>query len=289
MTPPLLAALREEYEAIRAALGTARTPDQRQEVKRRLMGLFRQADGLLNDLVQLKDDIRGLVERYKQLAAQDPGSAPRLPEARPSPRQDRLGASTFIEKGWHLITLGDHAGAAQALRRALQLAPADVQAEALLGWAQMLGEDYDEAMLTFGRVLEHDPGNALARVNVGYICLKKQIFGEAIEHLSRAIRLDSDRKATLYANYYLGLVYLERKMFDDATTFLERAVALGPNLIEARYELGRALWFAGRRDEATAAWSAAAAAGAYSPWSTRCRQLLELVAAGGEVPRSSAF
>ena len=153
----------------------------------------------------------------------------------------------------------------------------------------MLGEEYDEALGTFARVLEHDPGNALARVNVGYICLKKHIFGEAIEHLSGAIRLDSDRKATLYANYYLGLVYLEREMFADATAFLERAVALGPNLIEARYELGRALWFAGRREEATAAWSAAAAVGAFSPWSTRCRQLLELVAAGGEVPRSSVL
>jgi tetratricopeptide (TPR) repeat protein len=289
MTLPALAALREEYEAIRAALGDARTSQQREQVKRRLMALFRQADGALNDLVQLKEDIRGLVEQYKQLAAQDPGSVPRLPETRPLPRQDRLGASTFIEKGWHLITLGDHAGAVQALRRALQLAPADVQAEALLGWAQMLGEEYDEALGTFARVLEHDPGNALARVNVGYICLKKHIFGEAIEHLSGAIRLDSDRKATLYANYYLGLVYLEREMFADATAFLERAVALGPNLIEARYELGRALWFAGRREEATAAWSAAAAAGAFSPWSTRCRQLLELVAAGGEVPRSSVL
>ena len=60
---------------------------------------------------------------------------------------------------------------------------------------------------------------ALARINVGYICLKKGIFGEAIEHLSKAIRLDNDRKATLYAHYYLGLVYQEREMYDDAQTF----------------------------------------------------------------------
>jgi len=32
-------------------------------------------------------------------------------------------------------------------------------------------------------------------------------FGEAIEHLSKAIRLDNDKKATLYAHFYLGLVY----------------------------------------------------------------------------------
>ena len=67
-----------------------------------------------------------------------------------------------------------------------------------------------------------EPQNALARINVGYICLKKRIFGEAIEHLSRAIRLDNDRKATLYAHFYLGLVYLERDMFEDAQTFFQK-------------------------------------------------------------------
>ena len=95
-----------------------------------------------------------------------------------------------------------------------------------------------------------EPQNALARINVGYICLKKGIFGEAIEHLSRAIRLDNDKKATLYAHFYLGLVYLERDMFEDAQTFFQKTLALGPNLIEAYYELGRAYWFNGQRDEA---------------------------------------
>ena len=84
----------------------------------------------------------------------------------------------------------------------------------------MLHEDYDEALGTFSKVLMKEPANALARINVGYICLKKRIFGEAIEHLSKAIRLDNDRKATLYAHYYLGLVYLEREMYEDAQTFL---------------------------------------------------------------------
>ena len=102
------------------------------------------------------------------------------------------------------------------------------------------------------------------------------------------IRQDSDRKATLYAHYYLGLVYLEREMYTDASGFLERAIQLGPNLVEARFELGRALWFAGQREEAKQAWAKGAAAGNFSPWSARCRQLLELVNVGGEVPRSSA-
>src|SRR5438045_5397898 len=73
--------------------------------------------------------------------------------------------------------------------------------------------------MQFQKVLMREPGNALARINVGYICLKKEIFGEAIEHLSKAIRLDNDKKATLYAHFYLGLVYLRREMYEDAETF----------------------------------------------------------------------
>ena len=109
----------------------------------------------------------------------------------------------------------------------------------------MLDEQYDDALGTFSRVLMIEPANALARVNVGYICLKKKIFGEAIEHLSRVIRLDNDRKATLYAHYYLGLVYLEREMYPTPEFFLKKALVLGPNLIEAYYDLGRAQWFGG--------------------------------------------
>jgi len=131
-----------------------------------------------------------------------------------------------------------------------------------------------------------EPANALARINVGYICLKKRIFGEAIEHLSKAIRLDNDRKATLYAHYYLGLVYLEREMFEDAQTFFRKTLKLGPNLIEAYFELGRALWFAGQRDEAKQTWAEGHKANKFNPWAKRCKEMLDLAAAGGEVPRS---
>jgi len=138
---------------------------------------------------------------------------------------------------------------------------------------------------TFQQVLVREPANSLARINVGYICLKKQIFGEAIEHLSKAIRLDNDKKATLYAHFYLGLVYLEREMFEDAQTFFEKTIRLGPNLIEAHYELGRAQWFAGERDDARGTWANGHKANKFNPWGKRCREMLELVEQGQEPPR----
>ncbi len=283
----LVAALRAQFQDMEARLGKVGSSIDRETLKRDIIAYFKRVDGSLTDLTQLKEDIRGLVERFKQLSVSaEAAPAPQFTGARPMLHADHLGASTYIEKGWSLISLGDYAGAIQSLTKALTLSPSDVQAQSLLGWAQMLHEDYDDALGTFSKVLMKEPANSLARINVGYICLKKRIFGEAIEHLSKAIRLDNDRKATLYAHYYLGLVYLEREMFEDAQTFFQKTVQLGPNLIEAYFELGRAQWFSGDQDAARQTWTDGYKANKFSPWGKRCQEMLDLVASGGEPPRS---
>jgi tetratricopeptide (TPR) repeat protein len=284
MTDPWLSAVRQQLEEIAGRLDDGET--DRDAVKRDIIALFKRVDLALTDLGQMKDEIRGLVERYKQGNSVAPTPAPQFTGARPAVHADHLGASTYIEKGWSLISLGDYTGAIQALEKALSLSPGAVEAQSLLGWAQMLHEDYDDALGNFSKVLMKEPANALARINVGYICLKKRIFGEAIEHLSKAIRLDNDRKATLYAHYYLGLVYLEREMYEDAQSFLRKTLKLGPNLIEAYFELGRALWLSGNRDDAVRTWTDGYKANKFNPWAKRCQEMLDVAAAGGEVPRS---
>jgi len=289
MSEEVVAPLKLRYQQLSERLDQVAGSAEREALKREIIAYFKQVDGALTELTQLKEDIRTLVERYKQVAVEaDTAQAPQFTGARPVVHADHLGASTFIEKGWSLISLGDHAGAIQALGKALSLSPGDVQAQSLLGWAQMLHEDYDDALATFSKVLMREPANSLARINVGYICLKKRIFGEAIEHLSKAIRLDNDRKATLYAHFYLGLVYLEREMFEDAQVFFRKTLQLGPNLIEAYYELGRALWFAGDRESAGQIWNDGYKANRFNPWGKRCKEMLDRTAGGGEPSRPSA-
>jgi tetratricopeptide (TPR) repeat protein len=286
MTESWVSTLRTELKEITTRLD-ASAPADRDVLKKDIISLFKRVDGALTDLSQIKEDIRGLVERYKQSSnGTDTSPAPQFTGERPAVHADHLGASTYIEKGWSLISLGDYGGAIQALDKALTLSPGAVDATSLLGWAQMLNENYDEALGNFSKVLMKEPANALARINVGYICLKKGIFGEAIEHLSKAIRLDNDRKATLYAHYYLGLVYLEREMYEDAQTFLRKTLKLGPNLIEAYFELGRALWLGGDREEAVRIWTDGYKKNKFNPWAKRCQEMLEVASAGGEVPRS---
>ena len=278
-----LATYKTQYANIDGRLDAAQSPEQVAALKGEIIGLFRSVEQQIADLAAVKDQIKALVDKWKTLSA-NPTLAPQFTGERPVVHADHIGASTFVEKGWSRLSLGDHAGAEEALTKALQLSPNDPQSEALLGWAQMLQDKYDEALMNFQKVLVREPANSLARINVGYICLKKRIFGEAIEHLSRAIRLDNDKKATLYAHFYLGLVYLEREMFEDAETFFRKTLALGPNLIEAYYELGRAQWFNDDRDAATRTWRDGFAANKFNPWGKRCAQVLQAVEAGGEPP-----
>lgn len=289
--PDRLAALyRTRFAALDARLRAPNAGKDRDRLKLDISDLFRALDAELGELGKLKDEVRQLIERWKTLppppgavreAPRELSNAPEFPGERPVVQTDHLGASTYIEKGWSLISSGEYAGAEAALTKALQLSPGEPQAESLLGWAMMLNEKYDDALLAFQKVLMREPANALARVNLGYVCLRKGMHVDAIEHLSRAIRLGKDPRATMYANFYLGLAYVERGMLDEAEAFFKRAIALGPGLLQARFELGRSYWRAGRRDDALAAWRAGYAANKLNPWGKRCGEAVAKVEAGG--------
>jgi tetratricopeptide (TPR) repeat protein len=276
-----ISAHRSMLHTLDAKLESADAGDRRDQLKTEIITFFKSIEQEIADLNALKDDVKKLVDKWKALQAGQT-LAPEFIAEKPVLHADHIGASTFIEKGWSRLSLGDYEGAEQALKKAIELSPNDPQSEALLGWALMLEEKYDEALGWFQKVLMREPQNSLARINVGYISLKKRVWNEAIEHLSRAIRLDNDKKATLYAHFYLGLVYLERDMFEDAQTFFQKTIALGPNLIEAYYELGRAFWFNGQQDEAMQTWKDGYAANKFNPWGKRCAEALKTVQEGGE-------
>ena len=276
-----ISAHRETLRALDARLDAPEAQAQRDALKDQIISFYRSIEQEIADLNALKDDVRKLVDKWKALQA-GATLAPEFVAERPVVHADHIGASTFIEKGWSRLSLGDYPAAEQSLKKAIELTPNDGQSEALLGWALMLQEKYDEAAGWFQRVLTRDPQNSLARINIGYISIKRKNWTEATENLSRAIRLDNDKKATLYAHFYLGLAYLERDMFEDAQTFFQKTIALGPNLIEAYYELGRAFWFNGQQDEALDAWRRGHTTNKFNPWGKRCAEALKTVEEGGE-------
>jgi tetratricopeptide (TPR) repeat protein len=75
-------------------------------------------------------------------------------------------------------------------------------------------------------------------------------------------------------------------MYEDAQTFFEKTLKLGPNLVEAYYELGRARWFSGDRERALRTWEEGFKANKFNPWGKKCQETLDTVAKGQEPPRT---
>lgn len=272
----------EDLERVKSWLVRALHAIEDAQAERVAPGTVEEASA---ELSALRSELKRAAERYRSLRSRD---ADRAAGIAPRPtRVDHLGSSTYLEKGWSYLALGDDEAALDAFRRALELAPDDPAALALLGWAQIRRGAYDDALLTLQRVLVLEPQNALARTHLGYVCWKKQIFGEAIEHLSRVVRGDADPKAALYARYYLGLVYLDREMYADAEAFFASALARSPHLGEAHFDLGRARFLAGNRAGAIECWRRGAQATRYNVWGDRCREALERAEAGDPAPFSS--
>ena len=117
MSDGTLEQFRSQYQQIAQRLDAAKSSEQRDAVKKEIIGLFKTVDQAITDLSALKEEIRVLVDKYKQLAAASGGeTAPQLQVVAPL-HADHIGASTFIQKGWSLISLEDYEGAIQALQK----------------------------------------------------------------------------------------------------------------------------------------------------------------------------
>ena len=279
MSDDQIRGLRTEFNRLASTLDRPMTSTQRAEVKAAIVALFKRTEGAIGELTAFKETIRELVDRFKALPAAPPGQ---------TVRHDHLGASTYLEKGWTALAAARWTPAEELLRQALVLDADNSTAQSLLGWALLHQDRSDEALQLCLQVLLREPEHGLARVAVGAICLRKGILGEAIEHLTRAASRPGDARAVLYANFWLGVAYLERDMLADAVEFLRRAVTLGPNLAEGWLELGRALWFQGKRVEAREAWTVGSGL-RHSPHAARSLEFLETVAAGGSPPRAHSL
>jgi tetratricopeptide (TPR) repeat protein len=202
-------------------------------------------------------------------------------------REDHLGASTFIEKGWHSLAVGDFVAAEKSFETALKLAPSDGQARTMLAWAMMRQGRIEESVAILDDVLGHDPMNALARATLGYVCMRKGLLPEAHEHMSRASSQMRDPKAALYGCFYLGLLYGQQRDAIEAERYFRKTLSLAPNFIEAYYELGRTFWLLGQKAHAENVWKAGNAANRFSDWGKRCAEAIRLARAGKEPPSYS--
>lgn len=253
---------RADVEAIDAARLGATDDAARLAVQRQIVTLHGELDAARRAADEQLEALRAVAQAWKR----DIGGAP----VASTRRIDHLGASTFIEKGWARLAQGDAEGALPPLSRALELTPDDRQLQTMQAWALLLGANETSALHVLHGVLVRDRRHALARAVVGLAALRADRLDDAIEHLLEAASQTGDPKAALYATYWLGVVYLRKRMPTEAVAQLTRALELGPNLLEAGWALGHAHWLAEDRTAALDTWRRAAVSNRFSPWAGRC-------------------
>ncbi len=182
--------------------------------------------------------------------------------------------TTFTDKGWNFMVEEQYDDAVNILRKANKLAPNDIKTMNLLGWAYIHKKEFDNAMMVFQDVLNKEPNNNLAKNNLGFVCFKKGIYGEAIEHLSGVLRSAKDRMSLIYANFYLGLIYFEREMYDDALRFFRRTKKIAPNHMESFYYEGKSLLEMGKKNKAKNIFESLINKNKYNKWAQRAEELL---------------
>jgi tetratricopeptide (TPR) repeat protein len=284
--PKYIETFKMQFEQMRGALEAAQSDEDKEFVKGQMNELYK----LIEMHVQ---SLRNIQKSMKEFAATEKAPpAPPAAEETPRPEMDeetkgRLASfmkkvnisetdlQTLRQRGWDQITAGDWDAAISTLTQATGLAPQDVRSLVLLGWAYSGKDMYEKAEGFHERALEKEPDNAMALTDLGYMSLKRCNYREAIEFLSRVIKQDSDRTATIYANCYMGLLYLERQMMTDAVMFLKKAIELSPNLAEAHYYMGIAHKRMGDIVEAKKSWQEAMDLGPESRWAELAKEETE--------------
>jgi len=189
-------------------------------------------------------------------------------------QSSRVNITTLIDKGWNLIVSGKYKESIKELNRAKKMDPKNIKVYNLLGWAYIHLQKYDKSSLIFQEVLKMDPKNEMAHANLGYINHKKGLYGEAIEKLSAIEKNAKNKQAVLYALFYLGLVYYEREMYEDAVEFLNKAINAGPNLYEAYYYLGKAYQKQGLNNLCSQIWEKLIETNKYNIWAKKAEEEL---------------
>jgi tetratricopeptide (TPR) repeat protein len=278
MTEPTPETPRERLERLRAELESdlMLTSDERIRIRDEILGLFREVEAQIAELEEVKEGVRPLVERYRELYSRP--EPPRAPA-----RVDYLGSSTYRERGWSALAAADYERALRDLEKAIELDPESPSNLALLAWTYLRLDEPRKAQLLLDEVLARDATHRTGRMCMGFLKLHLREYDRALHYLGPIACDGTDQTASMYANLYLGMVHVEQGMYLEAQTFFRRALELGPNLTEAHWEMGRSHQREGRDDLALEAWKAGAE-NRFNPWGERCREAVAHLEARGASP-----
>ena len=125
-----------------------------------------------------------------------------------------------LTRGSELLTRGEPEPARASLERALSLRPKDAKVLGLLGQAYYRLSRFDDAGVVWQRLVDDNPVEPAARVNLGLARLKAKRYPEAARPLEIALDLNPEHKKAMG---YLGLALLESGQPSKAREWFLRA------------------------------------------------------------------
>ncbi|MHC4269585.1 MAG: tetratricopeptide repeat protein, partial [Planctomycetota bacterium] len=108
---------------------------------------------------------------------------------------------------------------------------------------------YDQAVVLLKQILEKEPADRSARIQLGLSYLQLSKYDEALAEAEYGSKGPNSAQPAA-VNFIKGSVWLQRKNYDKAVSFLKEAVFRQSNVAESHYFLGHALVGLGRTQEA---------------------------------------
>lgn len=185
-------------------------------------------------LAERAGDYAAAAEHYRRAAGLDPDEP-----------------SIWVSMSEALVRKGDLAEARAAARQAVKLDAAQARAYMLLGGIASAANDFDEAKEAYRQVIKLEPSNEEAYVYLSSVLAQERDAVGAEAVLKDLLKVEPE---SVVAYYYLGHLKAEEKSFAAAEDYYRGALKLQPRFQAALAELALVLEFAGKTDEALAAY-----------------------------------
>jgi superkiller protein 3 len=194
-----------------------------------------QALKVTGELVQLTADDAGAHERHGRALLLMEKTEDGLEELRKAVQLEPASARYHMSLGMALHDTGDFNKAALEFRAALKNAPDDPEANVLLGMALRDQSELDESKTYLDRAIALDPKNGRAYFELGVLYNKQLKQAEAEDAFGKAVKYSPNDSRFWYA---YGEIYRVQDKIDDAIQAYRHAVELQPPFPKATGKLG---------------------------------------------------
>ena len=172
---------------------------------------------------------------------------PAAPAAQQAAPKEKTPGVDLVEEANALRDSKDYSGAIAKYEAALQANPALFVVYGDIGRIYREQGDADKAVDAYNKLLEKDPANSEARLELADTLLSKGRVDDAKKTLAA---LDMTGISNPYTIYNLGVGMMNAKQPEEALKYWEKAVTLDPKMTDAYLQMGFAYYSMKNMDKA---------------------------------------